>query len=103
MLFSFEQADGLRTIAKWVQFSHDYRIVLGLLLSEQYAPQMYEENAFANVISAAETFHRMRFENEIIPMAEFKSRKRKMSKAVKKALGPKARDWLNQQLTFSNE
>ena len=26
-----------------------------------------------------------------------------MGKAVKKALGPKARDWLNQQLEFSNE
>lgn len=103
MLFSFGQADGLRTIAKWVQFSRDYRLVLGLLLSEQYAPQMYEENAFANAISAAETFHRMRFENEIVPTPEFKSRKRKMGKAVKKALGPKARDWLNQQLAFSNE
>jgi hypothetical protein len=103
MLFSFGQADGLGTIAKWIQFSRDYRLVLGLLLSEQYAPQMYEENAFANAISAAETFHRMRFENEIVPAPEFKSRKRKMCKAVKKALGPKARDWLNQQLEFSNE
>ena len=71
-----------------------------LLLSEQYAPQMYEENAFASAISAAETFHRMRFENEIVPTAEFKSRKRKMANAVKGALGSRSRDWLNQQLTF---
>lgn len=103
MFFSFQQSGGLRTIAKWVQFSRDYRLVLGLLLSEQYAPQMYEENAFANAISAAETFHRMRFENEIVPTAEFKSRKRKMANAVKGALGSRSRDWLNQQLTFSNE
>jgi ApeA N-terminal domain 1/Apea-like HEPN len=103
MLFSFGQADGLRTIAKWVQLSRDYRLVLGLLLSEQYAPQMYGENAFANAISAAETLHRMRFENEIEPTAIFKSRKRKMADAVKKALGPKAKDWLHQQLAYSNE
>jgi hypothetical protein len=103
MLFSFGQADGLKTIAKWIQFSRDHRLVLGLLLSAQYAPQMYEENAFANSISAAETFHRMHFKNEIVSTSEFKSRKRKMANAVKRVLGPKARDWLNQQLEHSNE
>src|SRR5260370_4196092 len=53
MLFSFGQADRLRTVAEWVQLSRACPPVVGLLLPEQYAPQMYEENAFANAISAA--------------------------------------------------
>src|ERR1022692_3019217 len=45
----------------------------------------------------------MRFENEVMPAAYFKSYKRKMAKAVKTVLGPTARNWLNTQLEHSNE
>jgi len=103
MFFSCSQAGGVQTIVKWVALSRTYRLVLGLLLSSQYSVRMYEENSFANMISSAETFHRMRFDNELMPKADFKSYKRKMAKAVTKELGRRARDWINKQLEHSNE
>jgi ApeA N-terminal domain 1 len=103
MFFSFGQIDGLAAVAKWITVSRKYRLVLGLLLSIRYSQRLYEENRFTNVISAAETFHRMRFENAMRPPAEFKSYKRKIAKVVKIALGTASRDWINKQLEHSNE
>lgn len=103
MFLSFDQVGGISTVAQWLSVSRRYRLVLGLLLSIRYSQRLYEENRLANVISAAETFHRMRFPNEILPAAEFKSYKRKIAKAAKSALGASARDWVNMQLEHSNE
>jgi hypothetical protein len=103
MFFSFDQVGGVSAIAKWVSVSRKYRLVLGLLLSIRYSQRLYEENRFTNVISAAETFHRMRFPNEIMPTTAFKSYKRKIANVVNVALGRAAREWINRQLQFSNE
>jgi ApeA N-terminal domain 1 len=101
--FSFDQVGGVSAIVKWVSVSRQYRLVLGLLLTIRYSQRLYEENRFTNVISAAETFHRMRFANEIMPSSEFRSYKRKIANVVRISLGRRARDWLNKQLQFSNE
>lgn len=103
MFFSFDQINGLTALARWISVSRQYRLVLGLLLSIRYSQRLYDENRYTNAISAAETFHRMRFDNELRPAAEFKSYKRKIASAVKSALGRKARDWINGQLAYSNE
>jgi ApeA N-terminal domain 1 len=103
MFFSFDQIGGVQAIARWVSVSRQFRLVLGLLLSVRYSQRLYEENRFTNVISAAETFHRMRFPNEVMPAAAFKSYKRKIANVVRIALGSAARDWVNKQLQFSNE
>jgi hypothetical protein len=103
MFFSFDQVGGVQTIARWLAVSQRYRLVLGLLLTIRYSQRMYQENRFTNVISAAETLHRMRFPNEVMPTSSFKSYKRKIAQAVKITLGVSARNWINEQLAFSNE
>lgn len=103
MFFNYDQAGGITTVARWLSISRQYRLVLGLLLSIRYSQRLYEENRLTNVISAAETFHRMRFPNEILPASVFKSYKRRIAKATKASLGRSARDWVNAQLEHSNE
>jgi hypothetical protein len=103
MFFSFDQVGGTQAIAKWVSVSRKYRLVLGLLLTIRYSQRMYQENRLTNVISAAETFDRMRFPNEIMPAGAFKAYKRKIASTVKAVLGKAARDWINAQLAYSNE
>ena len=103
MFFNYDQAGGITTVARWLSISRQYRLVLGLLLSIRYSQRLYEENRLTNVISAAETFHRMRFPNEILPASVFKLNKRRIAKATKASLGRSARDWVNAQLEHSNE
>jgi hypothetical protein len=83
MFFPFEQLGGLEAIGRWLT--------------------LYLENQYYNVISAAETFHRIRFPNEVMPRAVYMSYRRKLVKAIKSSLGAKTGDWLNEQLLYSNE
>jgi hypothetical protein len=99
ILFQFQNIGGLPTIARWIKVARRYRIVSGSLLSIRYASGMYGENRFQNVISAAETFHRLRFSNEIMPIEEFKRFRRELIRAVPK----EHRSWLGNQLQYSNE
>lgn len=103
MFFMFDHIGGLKTLGRWVDVSRRYRIVLGSLLTIRYSARLYEENRYSNVISAAETFHRLRFPNYIMPATDFKSYRRKLVKVVKLAVGRKAADWLMSQLLYSNE
>ena len=103
IFFGFNQVDGLKTVARWVTVSRRYRLVLGLLLTIRYSPRLYAENQFSNLIQAAETFHRMRFSNELIPGSEYKSQKRKLVGVIKSMIGPRIGDWLKDQLANGNE
>lgn len=76
-----------------------YHIVVGSLLSIRYAAGLYVENRFNNVISAAESFHRLRFSNEVRPKDEYKQFVRELVKLVPK----EHRSWLGNQLQYSNE
>lgn len=103
MFFTFDQIGGIQTVARWVAVSRQYRIVLGFLLTIRYSARLYEENRYSNVISAAETYHRMRFSNEVKPKSEFRSYRRKLVKAVKISVGSRAANWVGDQLLYSNE
>jgi hypothetical protein len=103
MLFTFDQIGGIQTVARWVAVSRQYRLVLGFLLTVMYSARLYEENRYSNVISAAETYHRMRFPNEARPKTEFKSYRKKIVRAVAKGVGSKAANWVGDQLLYSNE
>jgi ApeA N-terminal domain 1/Apea-like HEPN len=103
MFFSFDQVGGVQALANWVTVSRKYRLVLGLLLTIRYSQRLYQENRFTNVISAAETFDRMRFPNEVTPKADFRSRRRKIARTVTTALGRKSGDWVNEMLQYGNE
>lgn len=103
MFFLLDQIGGLKTVGKWIDVSRRFRIVLGSLLTVRYSARLYAENRYQNVISAAETFHRMRFPNHVTPPSEFKSYRRKLVRAVRKTVGGKAASWLLNQLLYSNE
>ena len=99
ILFELSDIGGLPTIAKWVNVAREYHIVMGSLLSIRYASRLYVENRFNNVVSAAETFHRARFSNQIRPRAEFRQFFRELVAAVPE----ENRDWLRAQIQFANE
>ncbi|QNT95792.1 hypothetical protein HEP81_05540 [Streptomyces griseofuscus] len=103
ILFPFDEIGGIETTARWLGVSRRYRAVLGGLLTIKYAVRLYEENQYSNVITAAESFHRLRFANEIIPKVEAKARRRKIVRMVRHAIGRQTAEWLNNQLLFSNE
>jgi hypothetical protein len=103
MFFLLDHIGGVKTVSRWIEVSRKYRIVLGNLLTIRYSARLYGENCYQNVISAAETFHRMRFPNYVLPAGVFKAYRRKLVKVVKIAVGKKAADWLMNQLLFSNE
>ncbi len=99
VLFQFQGIGGMPTVARWVSVARRYHTVSGSLLSIRYASGLYVENRFNNVISAAETFHRLRFSNEVMPQEEFKQFRRQLIKAVP----AEHRNWLGNQLQYSNE
>jgi hypothetical protein len=99
ILFELSDIGGLPTIARWVNVARKYHIVMGSLLSIRYASGLYVENRFNNVISAAETFHRARFSNQIRPRAEF----RRFSRELVAAVPQESQDWLRAQIQHANE
>jgi hypothetical protein len=103
MFFLLDQIGGLKTVGRWIDVSRRFRIVLGSLLTIRYSARLYAENRYQNAISAAETFHRIRFPNYLMSPTDFKMYRRKLVKVVRKTVGRKAADWLMSQLLFSNE
>lgn len=99
VLFQFSDIGGLPTMAQWLKIAREYRTVVGSLLSIRYAAGLYVENRFNNVVSAAESFHRLSFSNEVMPEEEFKEFRRSLIKAVPKEY----RNWLGNQLQYTNE
>jgi len=100
VLFQFQDIGGLPTIARWIKVARQYRIVLGYLLSIRYATGLYTENRFGNVISAAETFHRLRFPNEVMPGEKFTQRLQEILAEISKS---SRRSWVKGKLKHSNE
>jgi hypothetical protein len=99
VLFQYQDIGGLPTVGRWLAIARTYDTTLGSLLSIRYASGLYTENRFHNVISAAETFHRLRFPNEVMPQQEFKEFRRMLIRSVPK----EHRNWLGNQLQYSNE
>lgn len=103
MFFVFNDVGGLSTVGKWIAVSRKYRIALGSLLTIRYSARLYSENRFSNVVLAAETFHRLRFDNFIIPKDQFKSYRRKLVRTIRRTIGRDTSEWLMRQLLYSNE
>ncbi len=103
MFFPYEQLGGLSVVGRWIAVSRTYRPVLGALLTIRYSARIYVENRYLNVMAAAETFHRMRFANEVMPKAQYRALRRKIVKSIKFMLGSKIADWLHNQLLYANE
>ena len=99
VMFQFEAIGGLPTIARWLGLARTYEIVVDSLLSIRYSSGLYAQNRFYNVISAAESFHRLRFDNFMMPEDEFRTFRRGIIRAAPK----EHRQWLGNQLQYSNE
>jgi hypothetical protein len=99
ILFGYQEIGGLNTIARWLVVARTYDIVLGWLLSIRYATGLYVQNRFHNVVSAAESFHRLRFPKGLMPEADFQTFVDELVEAVPE----EHREWLGRQLQFSNE
>ncbi len=79
--------------------ARDYRTVLGSLLSIRYSAGLYVENRFNNVISAAESLHRLRFPNEVMPEDKFQQIINEILSDVRKS----RQRWLKYKLKYTNE
>ncbi len=100
VMFQFEAIGGLPTMARWIGLARTYAVVVDSLLSIRYSAGLYAQNRFSNVISAAESFHRLRFVNETMPQAKFDQRLDEMISQV----GKKSRqNWLRMKLRYANE
>jgi hypothetical protein len=99
VLFQFNDIGGLPTIAQWVKVAREYHTVSGSLLSIRYAAGLYVENRFNNVISAAESFHRLRFPNEVMPEEKYKQYVDEILSDVRKS----RQRWLKYKLRYANE
>lgn len=67
-------------LGRWFRISHpdDLGTVISQLLSVRYAPFLFLENRFLNVIQALENFHRRRYPDENEPAAKFAERKNRI-------------------------
>jgi len=99
VLFKYQAIGGLATIARWLTVARQYHIVVASLLSIRYSTGLYAENRFNNVIQAAESFHRLRFSNEVRPQAEFDQFAQELVDAVPE----EHQKWLGKQLQYTNE
>ena len=60
MLFTCDAIGGLEGIGRWLTVSKKFRPVLGALTSRWYKPEMYDDTQFFYMVTAAETFERIR-------------------------------------------
>lgn len=88
-----------RLLDLWLTFHKDYSVVCNLFFSTRRRPQPYLSGRFLVVAQAAEIFHRIKFPATAFPAEEFKKRK----KAIVQSTPDEYREWLKQQLAWSNE
>jgi hypothetical protein len=100
IMFRYEAIGGLATIARWIAVARRYEIVVSSLLSIRYSAGLYAQNRFSNVISAAESFHRLRFSNAAMPESKFDQRLEEIISQVAKR---SRQDWLRMKLRYANE
>jgi hypothetical protein len=99
MLFTFDDLGGLAGVSRWLGVTETFEAVIGALLSHWYMPRMYSDNRLHNAVFAAETFHRLKFPNRLLPKAEFQAIVAELVTAVPN----EHQVWLRDQLQYSNE
>ena len=60
VLFTYSELGGLSGLARWLTMSAKFWPAIAPLLSRWYAPDLYDELQFFNMVSAAEAFYRIR-------------------------------------------
>ena len=60
MLFTYDGLGGLSGIGRWLTMAKKFRPVTGILMSRWYESDLYVELQFFSMVTAAETFARIR-------------------------------------------
>jgi hypothetical protein len=101
MLFSLpdigDSFDSLLT--RWFSVSEQLDSVCNLVFSIRFAPPTYLEHGFINTVQALESYHRRRFNNQVLSTEEFRRRLRAITESVPHDL----KSWLKQKLGRANE
>jgi hypothetical protein len=87
------------TMSRWLAIAAELDSVCNLFFSTRYSQAMYQENHFLNIVQAAESYHRRRRFNRVLPKHEHEER-------ISRILGNASeedQEWLKQKLAFSNE
>ena len=69
MMFTFRDLGGMEGVAKWLKVASRYRIAVGALVGNLYAPSPYPTNRFYNACTAAETFRRIQLGKQTLNLA----------------------------------
>lgn len=99
MTFTYEQFGELPGVYRWLSYAEQYHSVVASMLANRYRPSTYVENRLLNAVVAAESFDRTRFDNTIMPRAEFRTMRDNIVSQVSK----ERQQWLREQLAHSNE
>lgn len=84
---------------KWFSIADELDSVCNLFFGVLYSERMYTEHKFANFVQAAESYHRRRFSNQVLPKPEHKQ----MITEILQEVPEQYKGWLKEQLAFSNE
>ena len=69
MLFTYNDLGGIKGVAKWLEVATRYRIALGSLVGNLYAPSPYAESRFFNACTAAEALRRIQLGKQNLNLA----------------------------------
>ena len=69
MMFTFRDLGGIEGVAKWLKVAGRYRIAVGALVGNLYAPSPYPTSRFFNACTAAETFRRIQLGKQHLNLA----------------------------------
>lgn len=69
MLFTISDLGGMEGVAKWLEVTSRYRIAIGALVSNLYAPSPYVDNRFFNACTAAEALRRIQLGEQNLNLA----------------------------------
>jgi hypothetical protein len=103
MVFSLQDIKGNfgDILCKWLQITdpEEFGGLCDLFFSVIYSPSIYLPHEFLNVVTAAESYHRRRFNRSALPEEEFKKRK----DTVINSAPEECKGWIEGQFQFRND
>ena len=69
MMFTFADLGGMQGVGKWLAVASRYRMAIGALVGNLYAPSPYLDSRFFNACTAAEAFRRIQLGRQSLNLA----------------------------------
>lgn len=70
IMFSFSDISGIKGVGKWIEVATKYRVPIGYLVGNLYAPSPYPEIQFFNACTAVEALRRMQIKKQNFNLAK---------------------------------